>query len=92
MDSNWKGINKKIGIDKDNRNFAKFRSAAESKSKDYHYDVLLEKWNELERKSVNQRGHEIHNIFSIGLVVAYWGLLYVISTYFSKFLMLEIKL
>jgi len=86
-----KDINKKIGIDVDNKNFANFRNAAESKSEGYHYDVLIEKWNELEKKSVEHRGHEIHNAFSIGLVAAYWFLLYLITTYFSEFLMLEIK-
>jgi len=85
-----KEINNKIGIDNNNTNFANFRNAAESKREGYHYDILIEKWNELERESVTQRGHEIHNAFSIGLVVAYWLLLYLITTYFSDFLMIEI--
>jgi len=89
-DEHRENINEKLGIDKDNRSFTKFRENAESKQKGYHYDLLIEKWNELERDSVKSRGHGVHNAFAIGLSVAYWVLLYMVAWHFPEFLMIEI--
>jgi len=65
-------INKKIDIALDNSNFSRFRTAANNKEVNHHYDLLLEKWNDLEFESVTKRGHDIHNGFAIGIVVGYW--------------------
>jgi len=79
-----KEINKKIGLDLDNSNFVKFREMAEAKQEGYHYDLLLDVWNELEFDSVDKRGHKIHDAFAIGIIVAYWVTFAVFWLVFSE--------
>ena len=85
-----KDINKKIGLDDKNSNFSKFKEAAEAKQKNYHYDLLLEKWNQHEYESVGTRGHIIHEVFAGSLIGAYWFVVVIVAVYFSNQLLQEI--
>jgi len=84
-----KEINKKIGLDLENSNFIKFREMAEAKQEEYHYDLLLDVWNELEFDSVDKRGNEIHHAFAIGIIVAYWVTFAVFWLVFSESITFE---
>lgn len=77
-------INKKVGLESENKNFSKFKKAAELKAKDLHYTLLIEIWDKYENESVTSRGHEIHNWAAIGLFTAYWIFFIAILMYFKQ--------